>query len=176
MVSLGYNWGPEIEIVTSEYVPSWMANKPTAIYQNGTWCGLGVGINARSWIWGKDITKVKFLADDSYYAQLSAMTAAKDGYKEGADYGALQDILDAAYDQSAKGKGVERHGNGLPWTQQPIMAISRSVGIGFPTGQAVKKITEAVGMLRRGDAAAAERELLGAIVYVAGAIQWIREQ
>jgi len=91
-------------------------------------------------------------------------------------YAPLRAILDAAYEQSAAGKGVERHGNGLPWLEQPICQIGRSVGLGFTTGQALKKITEAVGMVNRGDKAAAERELLGAIVYVAGAIQWLREQ
>ena len=91
-------------------------------------------------------------------------------------YGALRGILDEAYNQSAKGKGLERHGNGKAWTEQPILAITRDTGIGFPTGQAIKKVTEAVGMLGRGEGDAAARELLGAIVYTAAAIHFIREQ
>jgi len=98
------------------------------------------------------------------------MTIDTDGYAP------LRAILDAAYAQSASGKGVERHGNGLPWLEQPILTVTRHHGLGFATGQAEKKIREAVGMVSRGDKAAGERELLGAIVYVAGAIQWIREQ
>jgi hypothetical protein len=90
-------------------------------------------------------------------------------------YGALRDILDEAYNQSAKGKGLERHGNGKAWTEQPILAITRDTGVGFPTGQAIKKITEAVGMLGRGESDAAARELLGAIVYTAAAVKFIRE-
>ena len=90
-------------------------------------------------------------------------------------YGALRGILDEAYNQSAKGKGLERHGNGKAWTEQPILAITRDTGIGFPTGQAIKKVTEAVGMLGRGEGGAAARELLGAIVYTAAAIHFIRE-
>ena len=90
-------------------------------------------------------------------------------------YGALRGILDEAYNQSAKGKGLERHGNGRAWTEQPILAITRDTGIGFPTGQAIKKVTEAVGMLGRGEGDAAARELLGAIVYTAAAIHFIRE-
>lgn len=95
---------------------------------------------------------------------------------ESHNYAPLRAILDAAYEQSAAGKGVERHGNGLPWLEQPILTVTRHHGLGFATGQAEKKIREAVGMVNRGDKAAAERELLGAIVYVAGAIQWIKEQ
>ena len=91
-------------------------------------------------------------------------------------YGALRGILDEAYNQSAKGKGLERHGNGKVWTEQPILAITRDTGIGFPTGQAIKKITEAVGMLGRGEGDAAARELLGAIVYTAAAVKFIREK
>ena len=91
-------------------------------------------------------------------------------------YGALRGILDEAYNQSAKGKGLERHGNGKAWTDQPILAITRDTGIGFPTGQAIKKITEAVGMLGRGEGDAAARELLGAIVYTAAAVKFIREK
>ena len=51
-----------------------------------------------------------------------------------ADYGDLRAILDEAYAQSAHGKGRERHGNSLPWDKQPILQITRSVGVGFPAG------------------------------------------
>lgn len=85
-------------------------------------------------------------------------------------YRSLKQVLDRAYDQSARGKGKERHANDLPFDKQPIMQITNSVGVGFPLGQASKKITEAAGMLERNQPDAAVRELLGAIVYIAAAI------
>ena len=90
-------------------------------------------------------------------------------------YEDLRGILDESYAQSAEGKGRERHANDLPWDKQPILQITRAVGLGFPTGQAIKKIEEAVGMVNRGQSDAAARELLGAIVYAAAAIRYVRE-
>jgi hypothetical protein len=84
-------------------------------------------------------------------------------------YVALRQVLDAAYEQSAEGKGKERHANERPFTEQPIMVIGRSVGVGFAAGQVQKKIGEAVGMSDRGEHDAAYREALGAIVYAAAA-------
>lgn len=91
------------------------------------------------------------------------------------DYAALRAILDAALAQSAEGKGRERHADGRPWEAQPINTITAAVGIGFPLGQAVKKLTEAAGMLRRGEADAARAELLGAIVYTAAAVHAVEK-
>jgi hypothetical protein len=90
-------------------------------------------------------------------------------------YGDLLAILADAYEQSATGKGATRHANGRPWADQPIMTITRSVGIGFPLGQAIKKALEAQGMLGRGECRAARAELLGAIVYLAAAVRRIDE-
>lgn len=90
-------------------------------------------------------------------------------------YFALRTILNDAYEQSANGKGKERHANQKPFDQQPIMCITRSVGMGFPMGQAMKKIEEAAGMLGRNQQDAAVSELLGAIVYCSAAILKIRE-
>lgn len=86
-------------------------------------------------------------------------------------YSALLDILDEAYEQAASGKGKERHANGKPWSMQPICEIGRMVGVGFNTGQAIKKLQESSRM--KPDAAI--RELLGAIVYAASAAYLIRE-
>ena len=94
---------------------------------------------------------------------------------EQAAYGALQGVLDDAYAQAAHGKGKERHANDKPFLDQPIMGIGRTVGPGFALGQVMKKAGEAKGMADRGDADAAERELLGAIVYAAAAVLLIRE-
>lgn len=85
------------------------------------------------------------------------------------EYHSLKGVLDRAYHQAAYGKGSERHADGQPFHEQPIMQIAASHGIGFLTGQAEKKMREAIGMLKRGQHEAAQRELLGAIVYAAAA-------
>lgn len=90
-------------------------------------------------------------------------------------YEPLRDALQEAYDQSARGKGVQRHANGRDFDRQPIMEIGRMVGPGFQLGQAMKKIQEASGMINRAEGGAAIRELLGAIVYAAAAINLVRE-
>lgn len=92
------------------------------------------------------------------------------------EYAPLAAILQEAYDQAATGKGKERHANDRPFIDQPILEIGRMCGPGFDTGQSIKKQQEAMGMLARGDASAAIRELLGAINYTAAAVLLIREQ
>lgn len=82
-------------------------------------------------------------------------------------YKELNRTLTKAYHQSSTGKGKERHANNRPFEQQDICEITRNVGLGFPLGQAVKKINESV---RVGGKEFMERELLGAIVYIAAAI------
>lgn len=91
-------------------------------------------------------------------------------------YRHLRRVLDLAYDQSANGKGQERHANNLAFEDQEILAISRSVGVGFPLGQARKKAGESLGMFNRGQIPAAKTEVLGAIVYLAAAWLWYEEQ
>lgn len=90
-------------------------------------------------------------------------------------YEPLRDALLQAYDQSARGKGVQRHANGRDFDRQPIMEIGRMVGPGFQLGQAMKKIQEASGMIGRAEGGAAIRELLGAIVYTAAAVNLVQE-
>ena len=85
------------------------------------------------------------------------------------DYAALRRVLDLAHEQSSSGKGKDRHANGKPFLRQPIMEIGRMVGIGYQLGQAMKKAQEAGGMASRGQIAAAQAELLGAINYLAAA-------
>jgi len=84
-------------------------------------------------------------------------------------YAPLAMALQAAYNQSAAGKGKERHANGKPFDEQPIMEIARMVGPGYQIGQAMKKGQEAMGMYSRGERDRARAELLGAIVYMAAA-------
>lgn len=82
-------------------------------------------------------------------------------------YESLRRVFDEAFIQASSGKGAERHGNGLPFDQQPMQVISdlldSDVGMLF---QALKKLQEGSRM----DRAAARREYLGAINYIAGVI------
>lgn len=71
-------------------------------------------------------------------------------------YDSLSNVLGAAYHQAARGKGKERHARDKPFDKQPIMEISRMVGPGYTTGQAMKKLQEAKSMMDRGQLAAAE--------------------
>ena len=80
-------------------------------------------------------------------------------------------VLQKALYQAQDGKGAERHGNGLSFLEQPALTITRAVGLGFPLGQAMKKIQES----QRMDIDAAKRELLGAINYLAAAILFLNE-
>lgn len=92
-----------------------------------------------------------------------------------ADYQKLRVVLEAAYRQSAEGKGKERHANARDFDRQPILEIGRMVGPGYQTGQAMKKCQEAVGMIGRGQHDRAVQELLGAIVYAAAAVVLVME-
>jgi len=82
------------------------------------------------------------------------------------EYSDLFEVLREALEEAQEGKGAVRHGNGLSFMEQPALTITRAVGIGFPLGQAMKKIQES----QRMDTDAAKRELLGAINYLAAAI------
>lgn len=87
-------------------------------------------------------------------------------------YEPLAGVLQKALDQSQHGKGIERHGNGLPFLEQPIMNIARMVGTGYQIGQAMKKGQESMRLpLDR-----AQAELLGAINYLAAAYLLLEEQ
>jgi hypothetical protein len=86
-------------------------------------------------------------------------------------YQLLRRVLDLALDQSANGKGKERHANDKPFDRQPMLEIGRMVGHGFCLGQAIKKAQEASRM----EPDAAQRELLGAINYLAGAYLLLEE-
>lgn len=91
-------------------------------------------------------------------------------------YESLSAVLLRAFDQAAKGKGAERHADNKPFDDQPMQHIARRRGIGFILGQADKKSEEAQGMLSRGEREKAVHELLGAIVYLAGAVIYIEKE
>ena len=84
------------------------------------------------------------------------------------DYRSLAGVLVEAYHQAQSGKGKERHANGLAFEDQPMQAISGMLnsdkGMAY---QACKKILEATNMQ---SLPAFEREILGAINYLAGMI------
>lgn len=91
---------------------------------------------------------------------------------ENPNYDLLMSALMDAYQQAASGKGSERHGFGLNFEDQDLLAITSLQGLGFPLGQAIKKLCEG----RRLDRDLARKEFLGAIVYIAGAIVWLDKQ
>ena len=88
-------------------------------------------------------------------------------------YADLRQVLMLALEQASGGKGAQRHGQGKPFDRQPMLEISRMLN-GSPIGcmyQAIKKTQEASRM----DTGAAQRELLGAINYLAGAYLLLEE-
>ncbi|MHB0785564.1 hypothetical protein [Bradyrhizobium sp. 5.13L] len=91
-------------------------------------------------------------------------------------YGSLAGVLQAAHDHAARGKGHDRHGSDdVPFLEQPTMQATRLVGVGYPTGQIIKKCHEAARMVDREQYDAAVAELFGVINYAAAAILAIRE-
>lgn len=88
-------------------------------------------------------------------------------------YEGLGRVLLLAYDQSARGKGKERHARGCSFAQQPITIIPELLGshagLGGLIYQVMKKSQESVGMASNGKTEAAKAELLGTIVYAAAA-------
>lgn len=87
-------------------------------------------------------------------------------------YHPLFRVLIDALNQSQNGKGSERHGQGMPFDSQPIMTIPRlqnsDIGLMY---QAIKKLQES----QRMDKAAAIKERLGAINYIAASILWLEQ-
>ena len=88
-------------------------------------------------------------------------------------YESLATVYDSAIEQASEGKGRERHAEaGEPYERQIICEVSRRVGLGYPLGQAVKKIYES----QRIGGERGVAELLGALNYVAAAVIVMREQ
>lgn len=88
------------------------------------------------------------------------------------NYESLAAVLRAAYDQAATGKGAERHGNGLAFEDQPMQQISWLLGSADGMAfQVCKKVAEGLKLptLER-----QEREILGAINYLAGIVIFLR--
>lgn len=83
-------------------------------------------------------------------------------------YQSLVLVLGDAIKQASQGKGTERHNpNGERFEDQQIVQLCEWMGSNhFDIGQACKKAIESTGM----ETAAARRELLGAINYLAAAV------
>jgi hypothetical protein len=90
-------------------------------------------------------------------------------------YESLHKVLVDALDQAQFGKGAKRHNlaGETRFDDQIVMTITRLLGVGFPLGQATKKILESQrsGM----DGLAQRAELYGAIIYIAAAIMYTEE-
>lgn len=88
-------------------------------------------------------------------------------------YEALATVYDSAIEQASEGKGRERHAEaGEPYEKQIICEVARRVGLGYPLGQAVKKVYEAQRL--GGERGVAE--LLGALNYIAAAVIVMNEK
>lgn len=85
-------------------------------------------------------------------------------------YASLELILAMAYQQAACSKGKERHASGLPFIAQPMQRESDDIGswdgLIF---QSRKKVREGIGLPTPDRQI---REMLGAIVYLSGAVIW----
>lgn len=86
------------------------------------------------------------------------------------DYSALRRVLDDAFTQASDGKGRDRHADGEAFHDQPWSRITSAVGLGFPLGQAAKKLEEGKRLADAGEPGRAVAEWLGAIVYLAMAV------
>lgn len=84
-------------------------------------------------------------------------------------YASLDLVLKAALNQAADGKGKERHAEGEPFQEQPIIWIEKYFK-SYQLGQAVKKIHES----QRLPYEQAVGELLGAINYLAARIIFLK--
>lgn len=117
-------------------------------------------------VWRADAIAAKELTEQDVVAKWSALPVP-DGYES------LAAVLQEALDQAAHGKGLERHADDRPFHDQPIMRETQAVGLGFPAGQARKKILEAVHCCNDHPERAVA-DLLGAINYTAATVIAIR--
>lgn len=94
-------------------------------------------------------------------------------------YNVLRDVFASAVEQASGGKGKERHANGAPFVDQPILAITRLL-TGHPCGalafQSIKKTIEAGRLVELKGTDAAVAELMGAMNYIAAMVVYLEEQ
>ena len=105
--------------------------------------------------------------DGTHYSDVAEMLGGSRESRHVVDgYHGLWCVLADALDQAQSGKGAERHGQDKPFEEQPMQKLIELHGRGFAYGQAGKKAQESERLAYE----AARRELLGAIVYLAGAV------
>lgn len=85
----------------------------------------------------------------------------------------VKDVLSAAVLQATKGKGQRHGGDKTPFLEQPWVRLYKTHGLGFLLGQADKKYHEACDKENKEDA---EREFLGAIVYLGMSLLVLEEK
>ena len=93
-------------------------------------------------------------------------------------YASLRGVLDSALAQASGGKGAERHANGLPFEDQPIMQITRLLGehpVAALAYQVIKKTVEAGKLYKLKGPEAAMQEMHGAINYAAAVVLRLQE-
>lgn len=83
----------------------------------------------------------------------------------------LYDVFESAVAQVATGKGQERHGLGDEFFNQKWVRLAKIHGIGFLSGQAQKKLEEAMDYYNKCppedfEVAWWNKEMLGAINYI----------
>lgn len=120
---------------------------------------------------------VRKIADDTFEIFFAPKSDPQDAPQDihSDAYSGLRRVLDMAFEQASQGKGKERHANGREFDRQPIMELARMHGLGYPTGQAAKKLQESHTLLRIRGKEAATQEILGAINYAAAAALLIEE-
>lgn len=95
----------------------------------------------------------------------------------------FEEVLKDVLEQVRVGKGNERHGNSIPFEDQPWRLISDNVGDGFVIGQAIKKLMELKAhnkfiagaqteLERQSGYAKWKSDAIGAIVYTVMAIMY----
>ena len=109
---------------------------------------------------------IRWLINNDYHADSNIEVEPVFSIEVPHGYEKLGNVFCMAIEQSAYGKGKERHATGEPFHEQPICGITRRVGMGYPFGQTEKKIEES----QRLDNDAAIFELIGAINYLAAAV------
>jgi len=86
----------------------------------------------------------------------------------------LHEIYVDAVAQAETGKGFERHSKGKGFYDQRWKSITDEAGMGFLTGQAMKKLAEATGRMDDISQQEWEKEMLGAMNYMAMAMLYRR--
>lgn len=138
------------ELVTDEQGRAPVTHADSAALAEETLVALGWTFNGQAWI---EQTKIELIEGGT-------PAFVVPGYE------LLADVFHRAYNQAAVGKGKERHANGEPFDEQVMQDGARRFGVGALLFQAFKKSEESQRLpLDRG-----VNELLGAMVYLAGAV------